>query len=185
MTAREGEQRPVKPVYLSGVLTVEAELSAGACTTARRTRKTPRVSSSRWSSSAGRRCCSRRTRATQGSAFRDPIPPPSDDAAGKLARSRQQSRLIPPLRQRRMPRWLSLNTVTTRPPASVKGDPVIAMMTAGVVTVPLAEIADEDGTPRSHLMNQANRAFDNAEGAQRRQFSRLQPYPKDAHRHLG
>ena len=29
MTAREGEQRPVKPVYLSGVLTVEAELSAG------------------------------------------------------------------------------------------------------------------------------------------------------------
>jgi len=29
MTAREGEQRPVKPVYLSGVLTAGAELSAG------------------------------------------------------------------------------------------------------------------------------------------------------------
>ena len=29
MTTREGEQRPMKPVYLSGVLTVEAELSAG------------------------------------------------------------------------------------------------------------------------------------------------------------
>ena len=29
MKAREGEQRPLMPVYLSGVLTVEAELSAG------------------------------------------------------------------------------------------------------------------------------------------------------------
>jgi len=29
MTAREGEQRPVKPMYLSGVLTAGAELSAG------------------------------------------------------------------------------------------------------------------------------------------------------------
>ena len=31
----------------------------------------------------------------------------------------------------------------------LKGNPVIAMMAAGVVTVPLAELADEDGTPRS------------------------------------
>ncbi len=29
MTTREGEQRPMRPVYLGGVLTVEAELSAG------------------------------------------------------------------------------------------------------------------------------------------------------------
>ena len=29
MTASEGEQRPIKPVYLSRTLTVEAELSAG------------------------------------------------------------------------------------------------------------------------------------------------------------
>jgi hypothetical protein len=39
------------------------------------------------------------------------------------------------------------------------------MMAAGVVTVPLAEIAHEDGTPRSAFMLQANRAFD--AGAQR------------------
>ena len=45
----------------------------------------------------------------------------------------------------------------------LKGNPIIAMMAAGVVTVPLAELADEDGTPRSHLMNQANRGFDDAE----------------------
>src|SRR5260370_14789450 len=30
MTTSEGEQRPVKPVYLSRTLTVEAELSAGS-----------------------------------------------------------------------------------------------------------------------------------------------------------
>ncbi len=29
MTTSEGQQRPIKPVYLSGVLTAEAELSAG------------------------------------------------------------------------------------------------------------------------------------------------------------
>ena len=29
MTTSEGEQRPIKPVYLSRTLTVEAELSAG------------------------------------------------------------------------------------------------------------------------------------------------------------
>jgi hypothetical protein len=30
MTTSEGEQRPIKPVYLSRTLTVEAELSAGS-----------------------------------------------------------------------------------------------------------------------------------------------------------
>jgi hypothetical protein len=49
MTAREGEQRPVKPVYLSGVLTVEAELSAGRLYDGSTYAETPRVSSSRWS----------------------------------------------------------------------------------------------------------------------------------------
>ena len=66
----------------------------------------------------------------------------------------------------------------------LKGNPVIAMMAAGVVTVPLAELADEDGTPRSHLMNQANRAFDDAE-ARNAGNPAYEPYPKDAHRHLG
>jgi hypothetical protein len=44
----------------------------------------------------------------------------------------------------------------------LKGNPVIAMMAAGVVTVPLAELALEDGTPRSGVMLQANRTFDDA-----------------------
>ena len=66
----------------------------------------------------------------------------------------------------------------------IKGNPIIAMMVAGVVTVPLAELADEDGTPRSHLVNQANRAFDDAE-ARNAANPAYQPYPKDSHRHLG
>ena len=66
----------------------------------------------------------------------------------------------------------------------LKGNPVIAMMAAGVVTVPLAELADEDGTPRSHLMNQANRGFDDAE-ARNAGNPAYERYPKDAHRHLG
>ena len=66
----------------------------------------------------------------------------------------------------------------------LKGNPVIAMMAAGVVTVPLAELAHEDGTPRSHLMNQANRAFDDAE-ARNAGNPAYKPYPQDAHRHLG
>ena len=66
----------------------------------------------------------------------------------------------------------------------LKGNPIIAMMAAGVVTVPLAELADADGTPRSHLMSQANRAFDAAEARNARN-SAYEPYPKDAHRHLG
>ena len=65
----------------------------------------------------------------------------------------------------------------------LQGNPVIAMMAAGVVTVPLAELADADGTPRSHLMNQANRAFDDAE-ARNAGNPAYTPYPKDAHRHL-
>ena len=66
----------------------------------------------------------------------------------------------------------------------LQGNPVISMMAAGVVTVPLADLADADGTPRSHLMNQANRAFDDAE-ARNAGNPAYQPYPKDAHRHLG
>ena len=66
----------------------------------------------------------------------------------------------------------------------LQDNPVISMMAAGVVTVPLAELADADGTPRSHLMNQANRAFDDAE-ARNAGNPAYQPYPKDAHRHLG
>jgi hypothetical protein len=60
----------------------------------------------------------------------------------------------------------------------------IAMMAAGIATVPLAELAHDDGTPRSGLMNQANRAFDAAE-ARNAGNPRYQPYPADAPRHLG
>jgi len=66
----------------------------------------------------------------------------------------------------------------------LQGNPVISMMAAGVVTVPLAELAHADGTPRSHLMNQANRGFDDAE-ARNAGNPGYTPYPKDAHRHLG
>ena len=45
----------------------------------------------------------------------------------------------------------------------IKGNPVIRMMAASVATVPLAQIAHEDGTPRFEFMQQANRAFDDAE----------------------
>ena len=64
------------------------------------------------------------------------------------------------------------------------GNPVIAMMAAGVATVPLAELAHGDGTPRSHLMNHANGGFDDAE-ARNAGNPAYTPYPKDAHRHLG
>jgi hypothetical protein len=66
----------------------------------------------------------------------------------------------------------------------LQGNPIIAMMAAGVATVPLAELADGDGTPRSHLMKQANRGFDDAE-ARNAGNPAYTPYPKDAHRHLG
>jgi hypothetical protein len=66
----------------------------------------------------------------------------------------------------------------------IKGNPIIAMMAAGVVTVPLAELAHADGTPRSGFMNQANRTFDDAE-ARNAGNPDYQPYPPGAHRHLG
>ena len=66
----------------------------------------------------------------------------------------------------------------------IKGNPIISMMAAGVVTVPLAELAHQDGTPRSRLMHQANHAFDDAE-ARNKANPAYQPYPPDAHRHLG
>jgi hypothetical protein len=50
--------------------------------------------------------------------------------------------------------------------------------------VPLAELADEDGTPRSAFMNQANRAFDDAE-ARNAGNPGYEPYPAGAPRHLG
>src|SRR5260370_13709411 len=66
----------------------------------------------------------------------------------------------------------------------IKGKPVISMMAAGVVTVPLAELADEDGTPRFAFMQQANRAFNDAEARNTGNPS-YEPYPAGAHRHLG
>ena len=45
----------------------------------------------------------------------------------------------------------------------IKGNPVIGKMAAGVATVPLAELAHQDGTPRFEFMQHANRAFDRTE----------------------
>jgi|SRR5450756_290409 len=58
------------------------------------------------------------------------------------------------------------------------------MMAASVAAVPLAEIADEDGTPRFAFMQRANRAFDDAEARNAGNLS-YEPYPAGAHRHLG
>ena len=94
MTAREGEQRPVKPLYLSGVLTVEAELSAGRL-----------YDGSTHAENASRvlvalvfigGAAMLFTEDESGQLTRLRIPGPeflrlTDDAAGKLARSRQQS----------------------------------------------------------------------------------------------
>jgi DNA-binding NtrC family response regulator len=66
----------------------------------------------------------------------------------------------------------------------IKGNPVITKMAAGVATVPLAELAHEDGTPRFAFMQHASRAFDHAE-AQNSGNPRYLPYPADAPRHLG
>ena len=66
----------------------------------------------------------------------------------------------------------------------IKGNPIISMMAAGVVTMPLAELAHEDGTPRFGFMLQANRTFDDAE-ARNAGNPAYQPYPPGAHRHLG
>jgi hypothetical protein len=66
----------------------------------------------------------------------------------------------------------------------IKGNPVISMMAAGVATVPLAELAHQDGTPRFAFMQRANRAFDQAE-SQNAGNPRYQRYPADAPRRLG
>jgi hypothetical protein len=66
----------------------------------------------------------------------------------------------------------------------MKGNPIIATMAAGVATVPLADLAHPDGTPRFEFMQRANRTFDQAQ-AQKAGNPCYQPYPADAHRHLG
>ncbi len=66
----------------------------------------------------------------------------------------------------------------------IKGNPVISKMAAGIATVPLAELAHQDGTPRFPFMQHANRAFDTAQ-AQNADNPGYQPYPADAPRHLG
>ena len=49
----------------------------------------------------------------------------------------------------------------------IKGNPVISKMAAGVATVPLAELAHQDGTPRFAFMQHTNRAFDRDRVAER------------------
>ena len=66
----------------------------------------------------------------------------------------------------------------------IKGNPIIRMMAAGIATVPLAELAHEDGTPRFAFMQQANRAFGEAE-SRNAGNPRYEPYPAGADRHLG
>ena len=66
----------------------------------------------------------------------------------------------------------------------IKGNPVISMMAAGIAAVPLAQIAHEDGTPRFEFMQQANRAFDDAQ-ARNAGNPGYEPYPAGAPRHLG
>jgi hypothetical protein len=66
----------------------------------------------------------------------------------------------------------------------ITGNPVISTMAAGVATVPLAELAHKDGTPRFAFMQRASRAFDEAE-ARNAGNPRYEPYPADAPRHFG
>jgi hypothetical protein len=66
----------------------------------------------------------------------------------------------------------------------IKGNPVIDMMAAAIAAVPLAELADEDGTPRFGLIQRANRAFDDAESRNAGNPSYAR-YPADAPRYLG
>jgi hypothetical protein len=66
----------------------------------------------------------------------------------------------------------------------IKGNPVIAQMAVGIATVPLADLAHQDGTPRFEFMQRANRAFDTAQ-AHNAGNPRYEPYPADAPRHLG
>ena len=93
MTAREGEQRPVKPVYLSGVLTAGAELSAGYLYdgSAHADNASPVVVALVFTGGAAMLI----TEGDSGQLTRLRIPGPgflrlTEDAAGKLARSRQQ-----------------------------------------------------------------------------------------------
>ncbi len=74
MTASEAEQRAVKPVYLSGVLTVEAELSAGRLYDGSAHAENASCVAVALVFIGGQRCCSPRTRAASspGSASRDP-----------------------------------------------------------------------------------------------------------------
>jgi hypothetical protein len=66
----------------------------------------------------------------------------------------------------------------------IRGNPVISTMAAGVATVPLAELAHGDGTPRFAFMQRASRTFDAAE-SRNAGNPRYEPYPADAPRHLG
>jgi hypothetical protein len=66
----------------------------------------------------------------------------------------------------------------------IKGNLIISWMAADAAAIPLAELAHEDGTPRFAFMQQANRAFDGAEARNAGNPS-YEPYPADAHRHLG
>ncbi|HCU91815.1 MAG TPA: hypothetical protein DHU96_03395 [Actinobacteria bacterium] len=66
----------------------------------------------------------------------------------------------------------------------IKGNPVISKMAAGVATVPLADLAHQDGTPRFAFMQRANHVFDAAE-SQNAGNPCYEPYPAGAPRHLG
>ena len=66
----------------------------------------------------------------------------------------------------------------------IKGNPIIGQMAAGVATIPLADLAHPDGTPRFAFLQHANHTFDQAEARNARNPA-YQPYPADAHRHLG
>jgi hypothetical protein len=66
----------------------------------------------------------------------------------------------------------------------IKGNAVIIKMAAGVATVPLAELAHQDGTPRFAFLQHANRVFDHAE-SQNAGNPRYEPYPPGAPKHLG
>ncbi len=66
----------------------------------------------------------------------------------------------------------------------IKGNPVISKMAADVATVPLADLAHEDGTPRFAFMQRANRVFDAAE-SQNAGNPCYEPYPAGASRHIG
>jgi hypothetical protein len=66
----------------------------------------------------------------------------------------------------------------------IKGNPVISEMAAGVATVPLAELAHADGTPRFEFMQRANHGFDTAESRNAGNPC-YQPYPAEVPRHIG